>query len=117
IVLIDCVNRLREEGRPRREALLLATERRFRPIMMTALTTMGGMVPLTVGGSTSIGLSYTSFGFTLIGGMTTATLLTLLVVPVFYTLFDDARDAVAAALRRGRRPAAAPAATATAPHA
>jgi len=40
--------------------------------------------------------------------MTTATLLTLLVVPVFYTLFDDARDAVVAALRRGRRPAAAP---------
>lgn len=106
IVLIDCVNRLREEGHPRREALLLATERRFRPIMMTALTTMGGMVPLTVGGSNSIGLSYTSFGFTLIGGMTTATLLTLLVVPVFYTLFDDARDAVVAALRRGRRPVA-----------
>ncbi|HEX9668059.1 MAG TPA: hypothetical protein VGC93_01125 [Thermoanaerobaculia bacterium] len=43
--------------------------------------------------------------------MTTATLLTLLVVPVFYTLFDDARDAVVAALRRGRRPAAAPAPT------
>ena len=43
--------------------------------------------------------------------MTTATLLTLLVVPVFYTLFDDARDAVVAPRRRGRRPAAAPAPT------
>jgi HAE1 family hydrophobic/amphiphilic exporter-1 len=112
IVLIDCAIRLREEGYERREALLLATERRFRPIMMTALTTIGGMIPLTFGGETSIGLSYTSFGFTLIGGMTTATLLTLLVVPVFYTLFDDTRAAVTAALRRGRRrPAAAPAAT------
>ncbi len=114
IVLIDCAIRLREEGHDRREALLLATERRFRPIMMTALTTIGGMIPLTFGGETSIGLSYTSFGFTLIGGMTTATLLTLLVVPIFYTLFDDARTAVTAALRRGtrrRKPAAAPAAT------
>ena len=52
-----------------------------------------------------IGLSYTSFGLTLIGGMTTATLLTLLVVPVAYTLFDDLRGAVAGPLRRaaGRR--------------
>lgn len=91
IVLIDYVNRLRGDGIERTEALLLAAERRFRPIMMTALTTVGGMVPLTIRGTTSIGLSYTSFGLTLIGGMTTATLLTLLVVPVTYTLFDDLR--------------------------
>ncbi len=91
IVLIDYVNRLRGEGIERTEALLLAADRRFRPIMMTALTTVGGMVPLTIRGTTSIGLSYTSFGLTLIGGMTTATLLTLLVVPVTYTLFDDLR--------------------------
>ncbi|MDH3743511.1 MAG: efflux RND transporter permease subunit [Acidobacteriota bacterium] len=105
IVLIDYVTRLRHEGYERSEALLLAAERRFRPIMMTALTTIGGMVPLTLQGSSSIGLSYKSFGLTLIGGLTTATLLTLLVVPVFYTLFDDAReksaDGVRAALRRG----------------
>lgn len=101
IVLIDYVNRLREDGHERAEALLLATERRFRPIMMTALTTICGMIPLTFGGTNKIGLSYTSFGFTLIGGMTTATLLTLLVVPVFYTFFDDAREAVGRALKRG----------------
>jgi len=89
IVLVDYVNRLRAEGRPRSEALRLAADRRFRPIMMTALTTIGGMVPLALSGTTSIGLSYTSFGLTLIGGMTSATLLTLLVVPVAYTLFDD----------------------------
>jgi HAE1 family hydrophobic/amphiphilic exporter-1 len=57
--------------------------------MMTALTTICGMIPVTLSGSNSTGLSYTSFGLTLIGGLTTATLLTLLVVPVFYTLFDD----------------------------
>jgi hydrophobic/amphiphilic exporter-1 (mainly G- bacteria), HAE1 family len=101
IVLIDYVNRLREDGHERAEALLLATERRFRPIMMTALTTICGMIPLTFGGTNQIGLSYTSFGLTLIGGMTTATLLTLLVVPVFYTFFDDAREAVGRALKRG----------------
>jgi HAE1 family hydrophobic/amphiphilic exporter-1 len=100
IVLIDYVNRLREEGHGREEALLLATERRFRPIMMTALTTIGGMVPLTISGTTSIGISYTSFGLTLIGGMTTATLLTLLVVPVAYTLFEDLRDGVGALVGR-----------------
>jgi len=89
IVLIDYTNRLREAGTPRREALLLAAERRFRPIMMTAMTTICGMVPVTLSGASSIGLSYTSFGLTLIGGLTTATLLTLLVVPVFYTFFED----------------------------
>ena len=74
IVLIDYANRLRAEGLERGEALLTAAERRFRPIMMTALTTIIGMVPVTLSGATSIGLSYTSFGLTLIGGLTTATL-------------------------------------------
>jgi HAE1 family hydrophobic/amphiphilic exporter-1 len=89
IVLVDYVNRLRGTGMERTEALLTAANRRFRPIMMTALTTICGMIPVTLSGTNSIGLSYTSFGLTLIGGLTTATLLTLLVVPVFYTLFDD----------------------------
>jgi HAE1 family hydrophobic/amphiphilic exporter-1 len=100
IVLIDYVTRLRHVGHDRSEALLLAAERRFRPIMMTALTTIGGMIPLTIQGSSSIGLSYKSFGLTLIGGLTTATLLTLLVVPIFYTFFDDARAAFTGILRQ-----------------
>ena len=100
IVLIDYVNRLRREGIERTEAILLAAERRFRPILMTALTTICGALPLVFGGGTQIGLSYTSFGLTLVGGMTTATLLTLLVVPVSYTLFDDARRIVSEKLGR-----------------
>jgi len=108
IVLIDYVNRLRIQGLSRLDALTAATHRRFRPIMMTAITTIGGMVPLAFAGANSIGLSYTSFSLTLIGGMTTATLLTLLVVPVFYTLFDDVRDAFAAALARARGTRKAP---------
>ncbi len=103
IVLIDYTNRLRAEGRERGEALLLAARRRFRPIMMTAFTTICGMVPVTLSGANSIGLSYTSFGLTLIGGLTTATLLTLLVVPVFYTFFDDAQLVAGRALRHALR--------------
>ncbi len=100
IVLIDYVNRLRREGMDRMDALLKAADRRFRPILMTALTTIIGMLPLTVSEPSAIGMSYKSFGLTLIGGMTTATLLTLLVIPVFYTFFDDARTAVSGAIKR-----------------
>ena len=107
IVLIDYVNRLRRQGLDRTEALLKGADRRFRPIVMTALTTIIGMLPLTVSKPSAIGMSYKSFGLTLIGGMTTATLLTLLIIPVFYTFFDDARVAFARTLKRvlAKRPA------------
>lgn len=108
IVLVDYTNRLRAEGRERGEALLLAAERRFRPIMMTAFTTICGMVPVTLSGANSIGLSYTSFGLTLIGGLTTSTFLTLLVVPIFYTFFDDAQEMGGRAIRHALAAAPAP---------
>jgi HAE1 family hydrophobic/amphiphilic exporter-1 len=84
---------------------------------MTALTTIAGMIPLTFSAPNRLGISYKSFGLTLIGGMTTATILTLLVVPVFYTFFDDARIAFARLLRRAlpRKPAEPAAATNQAP--
>lgn len=100
IVLVDYVNRLRSGGMERTEALLHASYRRFRPIMMTALTTICGMIPVTLSGSSSLGWSYTSFGLTLIGGLSTATLLTLLVVPVFYTVFDDLRGILAGVFQK-----------------
>jgi HAE1 family hydrophobic/amphiphilic exporter-1 len=100
IVLIDYVIRLRAEGLERTEALVTAAARRFRPIAMTALTTIIGMVPLTFSAPNRLGISYKSFGLTLIGGMTTATILTLLVVPVFYTFFDDIRVTFARLLKR-----------------
>lgn len=100
IVLIDYVIRLRADGMERAQALVTASARRFRPIAMTALTTIIGMVPLTVSPPSRLGISYKSFGLTLIGGMTTATILTLLVVPIFYTFFDDARAAFARILKR-----------------
>jgi hydrophobic/amphiphilic exporter-1 (mainly G- bacteria), HAE1 family len=103
IVLIDYVIRLRAGGMERTQALLTSSRLRFRPIMMTALTTIIGMIPLTLARPNDMGLSYKSFGLTLIGGMTTATLLTMLVVPVFYTFFDDARVALMRVLRLGLR--------------
>ncbi len=103
IVLIDYVNRLRKEGLDRTAAVLRASHRRFRPIMMTAMTTIFGMIPLTMSGTSSIGMSYKSFGYTLIGGLTSATLLTLLVIPVAYTAFDDMRERVGEAVQRWRK--------------
>ncbi len=100
IVFVDYVNRLRQAGEERTHAILLAAEHRFRPIMMTATTTIGGMIPLTIGDPSSIGISYRSFGLTLMGGMATATALTLLVVPIFYTLLDDASSHGISLIRR-----------------
>ena len=100
IVLVDYVNQLRQRGLERTAALKQAADRRFRPILMTALTTIIGMIPLTVSKPSELGISYKSFGLTLIGGMTTATLLTLLIIPLFYSFFDDLRKYLAGCLRR-----------------
>ena len=94
IVLVDYANRLRTGGIARNEALLIATRHRFRPIVMTAFTTIFGMIPLTLASSEAMGRSFESFGYMIIGGMTTATFFTLLAVPVFYTLIDDAQKAM-----------------------
>ena len=109
IVLIDYANRLRQTGMDRTKALLLASYHRFRPIAITALTTIIGMIPLTLSKSSDMGMNYNSFGLTLIGGMISGTLLTLLVVPVFYTLLDDAQLAIQNTLASVFRPQAKPA--------
>lgn len=93
IVLVDYANQLRQAGMDRAEALLTAARHRFRPIIMTALTTICGMIPLTFGSSEGMGINFQGFGLVLIGGMATATLFTLLAVPVFYTLIEDAQVA------------------------
>ena len=97
IVLIDYANRLRHAGNDRKTALLNAAKHRFRPIAITALTTIFGMIPMVLSDGSDMGMSYRSFGLTLIGGMTSASLFTLLVVPVFYTIFDDAHEIISAA--------------------
>ena len=91
IVLVDLINQLRLEGYERTEAILEAGRQRFRPILMTAATTIFGLVPMAMGTAKVIGISYAPLGRTLIGGMISATALTLLVVPVAYVFFDNFR--------------------------
>ncbi|MBV1858825.1 MAG: efflux RND transporter permease subunit [Nannocystaceae bacterium] len=100
IVLIDFVGQARRDGLSRDAAIIAAGELRFRPIMMTALTTIGGMLPLAFSAYTGEGIPYGPFGKALVGGMTTATVLTLVVVPVTYTYLDDLRSGALAWLRR-----------------
>jgi len=91
IVLIDLITRLRSQGMERLDAIIEAGKRRFRPIWMTSLTTICGMIPMSLGDTKMIAMSYSPLGSAMMGGMLTATVLTLLVVPLFYTLFDDLR--------------------------
>ncbi|MEC7983666.1 MAG: efflux RND transporter permease subunit, partial [Myxococcota bacterium] len=90
IVLVELVNRLRAEGKSRTEALIDAGTRRFRPILMTALTTIFGLVPMAFG-SSSGEISYESMGRVVIGGMAAGTILTLFFIPLLYLILDDMR--------------------------
>lgn len=92
IVLIDLVTQLRAEGMERTEALVEAGRRRLRPILMTAMTTICGLIPMAVGSSAFIGIPYAPLGRTVIGGLLAATFLTLVFVPVLYTVLDDLRE-------------------------
>lgn len=91
IVLIDLANRLRADGMDRFEALVEAGTHRFRPIMMTTFTTVFGLLPMAVGNAKMIGMPYAPLGRTMMGGLLASTVLTLVIVPLFYTYFDDLR--------------------------
>ena len=105
IVLLDKVQRLRAEGASRLDALVTGGGERLRPILMTALTTIFGLLPMAAptwfpGGESESG--YESMAVTVAGGLAFSSLFTLLVVPVFYTFFDDL-GRVSSALLPGRR--------------
>lgn len=89
IVLIDCAHRLRADGLARTEALLEAVRIRLRPILMTAVTTIVGLLPMAISDGGGSSISYRALAHGLIGGLVLATFLTLLVVPVIYSLLDD----------------------------
>jgi len=94
IVLIDLTNRLRDEGMDRYKALIESGKHRFRPILMTSFTTICGLIPMAVGNSKMVGLSYAPLGRTMMGGLLASMVLTLVLVPLFYTFFDDFRELV-----------------------
>lgn len=84
IVLIDRVIHKEKEGMPTREALLEAGATRLRPILMTALATIGALLPLVTGLEESAGIISKGLGITVIGGLISSTLLTLVIVPIVY---------------------------------
>jgi len=91
IVLVDYINLMRERGVPLNEAIALSGQSRLRPVMMTALTTILGMIPMAV--STSEGSElWTTMGIVVIGGLTVSTFVTLIVVPVLYSVFNRHGD-------------------------
>jgi HAE1 family hydrophobic/amphiphilic exporter-1 len=88
ILLIDFVKQQRAEGMPRTEAILKAGPIRLRPILMTTFAMVFGMAPLALGLGPGAELRL-SMARAVIGGIISSTLLTLVVVPVVYTLIDD----------------------------
>jgi HAE1 family hydrophobic/amphiphilic exporter-1 len=88
IVLIDTINRLKEEGHTREEAVLEAGPLRLRPILMTTLTTLLGMLPMALekGDGSEI---QSPLAVVVIGGLMVATFITLLVIPSIYLVFDQ----------------------------
>ncbi len=97
ILLIEYTNQLRERGMERNEAVLTASPTRLRPILMTTGAAVLGMVPLAMAWARGTEIQ-APLATAVIGGLLTSTVLTLVVVPVMYTLLDDL-----AGWLRGRR--------------
>ena len=87
IVLIDAVNQARERGLDKTEAIVEAGRARLRPILITKLTTILGLVPMALGIGEGAELR-APMAITVIGGVTLTTFLTLLVIPVVYAVMD-----------------------------
>ncbi len=102
IVLVDLVTQLRQQGLDRTEALIQAGRRRMRPILMTALTTICGLLPMALGSSGFIGMPYAPLARVVGGGIAAATVLTLFLVPFLYSCLDDLRDTGSRLVRYAR---------------
>jgi len=95
IVLVDLINQLRAQGMEQHDAIIEAGTARLRPILMTSLTTALGLLPMAMGFGEGSEVR-TPMAITVIGGLVVSTLLTLLVIPVVYSLMDRKRWPVAA---------------------
>ena len=91
IILVDRILQLRKEGVDRKEAILQAGQQRIRPIIMTSLTTILALLPLTLGFGESASLR-SPMALAVIGGLITSTLLTLVVIPCVYEIFEGIKE-------------------------
>jgi len=107
IVLIDRIHRLARGGMPRDEAVVLGCGQRVRPILMTALTTIFGLLPMALSSPATDSISYKVLAIVVAGGLLTSTFFTLWVVPLAYTVLDDLSKLISTRmgwwLRRPRR--------------
>lgn len=87
ILLVDYTNQQKEKGMPTIEALEISVQHRFRPIVITALTTALGMLPLAIGIGEG-GEMIAPMGTVVIGGLVSSTFFTLFVIPIFYSYID-----------------------------
>jgi HAE1 family hydrophobic/amphiphilic exporter-1 len=102
IVKVDFINRMRREGLGVREAILAAGQARLRPILMTTVTTLLGVAPMALGLGRGAELRQ-ALAVVVFGGLLSATLLTLIVIPVAYSLVEDTRGALSGFLSPRRR--------------
>jgi multidrug efflux pump len=104
ILIVEFANQLRDRGMGPRDAVFEASRIRFRPILMTALATMAGILPIAIGSGAG-GESRAPLGIAVVGGVGFSTVLTFIVVPAVYLVFESARVRVTR-----REPSTAPAA-------
>ena len=96
IVLIDLINQYRREGRPLAEAIMDGARQRLRPILMTALATIFALTPMALGVTGGGGFISQPLAIVVIGGLFSSTVLTLVIVPVLYSLVEGGKDRKAA---------------------
>ena len=91
LVMVDFINAARRRGVPREEAVIQSGCLRLRPIILTTVTTCGGLLPTALGVASGLESFLSPFAIVLVWGLAFATLLTLLVIPCIYTIADDIR--------------------------
>lgn len=99
IVLIDFIKMLRERGYERSEAIIESCTTRLRPILMTTLTTVLGMLPMSLGIGEGAEI-YRGMALTVMFGLSFSTILTLVVIPILYTFIDDMNEAISKAIKK-----------------
>ncbi|MFB9075259.1 efflux RND transporter permease subunit [Citricoccus parietis] len=92
IVLIDLINQYRVQGQSLQDAIFNGARQRLRPILMTALATIFALIPMAIGITGSSGFISQDLAIVVIGGLISSTLLTLILVPVLYQLFEQGKE-------------------------